>query len=41
MHSIPPLVTVSSSHAGSRPCNAATRSTMYSRTLGMPSEGVY
>src|SRR4051812_20342729 len=40
MHSIPPLVSVSCSHAGSRPC-CETRSSMYSRTLRSPSEGVY
>ena len=41
MHSIPPLVTVSSPHSGRRPCPVATRSIRYSRTLGMPSLAVY
>ena len=41
MHSMPPLVTVSSSHSGRRPCVATTRSIRYSRTLGMPSLAVY
>src|SRR4051812_32762329 len=41
MHSIPPLVTVSSSHAGRRPCSRSWRSIRYSRTLAMPSLGAY
>src|SRR4051794_37925765 len=41
MHSMPPLVTVSSSHAGRRPCSRSWRSIRYSRTLGMPSLGAY
>ena len=36
MHSIPPLVTISSSTAGRRPCSCSWRSRRYSRTLGMP-----
>src|SRR5215218_1331128 len=41
MHSIPPLVTVSSSGAGRRPWRCSWRSIRYSRTLGMPSLGAY
>src|SRR3954470_13211360 len=41
MHSIPPLVTVSSSGAGRRPWRCSWRSSRYSRTLGMPSLGAY
>src|SRR5215207_4433882 len=41
MHSMPPLVTISSPAAGRRPCNASWRSDRYSRTLGMPSLGAY
>src|ERR1044071_2774029 len=41
MHSIPPLVTISSAASGRRPCCCSWRSTMYSRTLGMPSGAVY
>src|SRR5829696_10231676 len=40
MHSIPPLVTISSPAAGRRPC-AAWRSARYSRTLAIPFTGVY
>ena len=41
MHSMPPLVTISSSSAGARPCVEATRERRYSRTLGSPSLGPY
>ena len=41
MHSMPPLVTVSSPGAGRRPCRCSWRSSRYSRTLGMPSLGAY
>src|SRR3954451_23489388 len=41
MHSIPPLVTISSSRCGRGPCLCSWRSHRYSRTLGRPSHGVY
>src|SRR3954468_9628293 len=41
MHSIPPLVTISSARSGRTPCCCSWRSTMYARTLGMPSGAVY
>ena len=41
MHSIPPLVTISSSSSGRRPWSRSWRSTRYSRRLGMPSHGAY
>src|SRR3954447_16925126 len=41
MHSMPPLVTVSSSDPGRRPCSRSCRSMRNSRTLGMPSLGAY
>ena len=36
MHSIPPLVTISSACSGRRPCSCSWRSIRYSRTLGDP-----
>src|SRR5215218_10175793 len=41
MHSIPPLVTISSPASGRRPCPASWRSARWSRTLARPSTGVY
>ena len=41
MHSIPPLVTISSARSGRRPCSCSWRSIRYSRTLAIPSHGVY
>src|SRR5829696_6084530 len=41
MHSIPPLVTISSPASGRRPCPASWRSARWSRTLASPSTGVY
>ena len=41
MHSIPPLVTISSSNAGRTPWVCSWRSIRYSRRLGMPSQGAY
>src|SRR4051794_27290527 len=41
MHSMPPLVTISSSRAGRRPWSCSWRSTRYSRTLAIPALGVY
>src|SRR4051795_8409518 len=41
MHSMPPLVTVSSAGSGRRRWRCSWRSIRYSRTLGMPSLGAY
>src|SRR4051812_17529080 len=41
MHSMPPLVTISSARCGRRPCSCSWRSSRYSRTLASPSHGVY
>src|SRR5919197_4644024 len=41
MHSIPPLVTMSSSRSGRRPWSCSWRSMRYSRTLGIPVDGAY
>src|SRR4051794_26211228 len=41
MHSMPPLVMISSSRSGRLPCRRSWRSTRNSRTLGMPSLGAY
>src|SRR5918911_4354892 len=41
MHSIPPLVTISSASSGRRPCSCSWRSIRYSRTLASPAQGVY
>ena len=38
---MPPLVTISSARSGRRPCSCSWRSIRYSRTLGIPSHGVY
>src|SRR5215210_8547155 len=41
MHSIPPLVTISSAGSGRRPWSCSWRSARYSRTLAIPAHGVY
>ena len=41
MHSMPPLVTISSSQLGPRPWSCSWRSRRYSRTLAIPSLGAY